>query len=249
MNPVIVIPTFVSARRRKDGGSILTTYDHMTPISQPGEARPVPQLAAEGARHRPDSRAGCQRAHHREPSGGKSAGHGVPVPRTQRRGGGRAGWPSSSSAWSSWVWASWQRKWACPGTEPFATWGCWSSRRTRSASTRWCSWTTTKWWTTPTSCSAPCTGWENSPKRASLSWPRPATTSIPTDRTCRKARTGGTTISGSRARRSTSGSRRPCTAHACPVQTMCAAAAWLLHKEAFRRVSFDPWIPRGEDLD
>ncbi len=37
MNPVIVIPTFVSARRRKDGGSILTTYDHMTPISQPGE--------------------------------------------------------------------------------------------------------------------------------------------------------------------------------------------------------------------
>ena len=91
MNPVIVIPTFVSARRRKDGGSILTTYDHMTPISQPGEARPVPQVAAEGARHRPDSRAGCQRAHHREPSGGKSAGHGVPVPRTQRRGGGRAG--------------------------------------------------------------------------------------------------------------------------------------------------------------
>ena len=27
MNPVIVIPTFVSARRRKEGGSVLTTYD------------------------------------------------------------------------------------------------------------------------------------------------------------------------------------------------------------------------------
>lgn len=37
MNPVIVIPTYVSARRRKDGGSVLTAYDHMTPISQQGE--------------------------------------------------------------------------------------------------------------------------------------------------------------------------------------------------------------------
>lgn len=37
MNPVIVIPTFISARRRKEGGNILTTYDHTTPLSQPGE--------------------------------------------------------------------------------------------------------------------------------------------------------------------------------------------------------------------
>ncbi|MCL2889353.1 MAG: glycosyltransferase family 2 protein [Eggerthellaceae bacterium] len=37
MNPVIVIPSYVSARRRKEGGSILTTYDHTTPLSQPGE--------------------------------------------------------------------------------------------------------------------------------------------------------------------------------------------------------------------
>lgn len=37
MNPVIVIPTFVSARRRKEGGSLLTTYDHTTPIAQSGE--------------------------------------------------------------------------------------------------------------------------------------------------------------------------------------------------------------------
>ena len=37
MNPVIVIPTFVSARRRKEGGGVLTTYDHATPISAPGE--------------------------------------------------------------------------------------------------------------------------------------------------------------------------------------------------------------------
>ena len=43
MNPVIVIPTFVSARRRKEGGSVLTTYDHTTPISQPGE---LPRLLA-----------------------------------------------------------------------------------------------------------------------------------------------------------------------------------------------------------
>ena len=43
MNPVIVIPTFVSARRRREGGSVLTTYDHATPISQPGE---LPRLLA-----------------------------------------------------------------------------------------------------------------------------------------------------------------------------------------------------------
>ena len=43
MNPVIVIPTFVSARRRREGGSVLTTYDHATPISHPGE---LPRLLA-----------------------------------------------------------------------------------------------------------------------------------------------------------------------------------------------------------
>ena len=37
MNPVIVIPTYVSARCRAEGGSLLTTYDHATPISQAGE--------------------------------------------------------------------------------------------------------------------------------------------------------------------------------------------------------------------
>ncbi|MCL1797613.1 MAG: glycosyltransferase family 2 protein [Eggerthellaceae bacterium] len=37
MNPVIVIPTYVSARRRKEGGNVLTTYDHTTPITQLGE--------------------------------------------------------------------------------------------------------------------------------------------------------------------------------------------------------------------
>ncbi len=37
MNPLIVIPTFVSARKRKEGISAHTTYDHPTPLSQPGE--------------------------------------------------------------------------------------------------------------------------------------------------------------------------------------------------------------------
>lgn len=37
MNPVIVIPTFVSARRRKEGKSVISTYDHTTPISKAGE--------------------------------------------------------------------------------------------------------------------------------------------------------------------------------------------------------------------
>lgn len=37
MNPVIVIPTYISARRRKEGGNILTTYDHATPLTQAGE--------------------------------------------------------------------------------------------------------------------------------------------------------------------------------------------------------------------
>ena len=35
MNPVIVIPTFVSPRRRKDSGSVIATYDHTTPLSNP----------------------------------------------------------------------------------------------------------------------------------------------------------------------------------------------------------------------
>lgn len=43
MNPVIIVPTFVSSRRRKDGGSVTTTYDHMTPVSQSGE---LPRLLA-----------------------------------------------------------------------------------------------------------------------------------------------------------------------------------------------------------
>ena len=37
MNPVIIVPTFVSARRQGAGSGVLTTYDHMTPLSQPGE--------------------------------------------------------------------------------------------------------------------------------------------------------------------------------------------------------------------
>lgn len=37
MNPLIVIPTFISARQRKEGGSVLATYDHATPLAQPGE--------------------------------------------------------------------------------------------------------------------------------------------------------------------------------------------------------------------
>ena len=37
MNPVVIIPTFVSARERREGGSIVTTYDHPTPLSQEGE--------------------------------------------------------------------------------------------------------------------------------------------------------------------------------------------------------------------
>lgn len=37
MNPVIVVPTYVSARRRREGGGVLSTYDHMTPLSQQGE--------------------------------------------------------------------------------------------------------------------------------------------------------------------------------------------------------------------
>ena len=37
MIPLIVVPTFVSARKRVGGSSILTTYDHTTPLSQQGE--------------------------------------------------------------------------------------------------------------------------------------------------------------------------------------------------------------------
>ena len=37
MNPVIIIPTYVSARERVDAGPVLSTYDHTTPLSQEGE--------------------------------------------------------------------------------------------------------------------------------------------------------------------------------------------------------------------
>ncbi len=37
MNPVVIIPTFVSSRKRHSGGSILAVYDHATPLTQPGE--------------------------------------------------------------------------------------------------------------------------------------------------------------------------------------------------------------------
>ena len=37
MNPVIIVPTYVSARRRREGGSLLSAYDHMTSLSQQGE--------------------------------------------------------------------------------------------------------------------------------------------------------------------------------------------------------------------
>ncbi len=37
MNPVILIPTYVSARRRSESGSVTTTYDHTTPLQMQGE--------------------------------------------------------------------------------------------------------------------------------------------------------------------------------------------------------------------
>lgn len=37
MNPVIIIPTFISARRRVEAGGVISTYDHATPLSAPGE--------------------------------------------------------------------------------------------------------------------------------------------------------------------------------------------------------------------
>lgn len=37
MNPVVIIPTFVSARRQTEAGSVTGTYDHATPLSGKGE--------------------------------------------------------------------------------------------------------------------------------------------------------------------------------------------------------------------
>lgn len=37
MNPVIVIPTYISSRRNKDNTSLMASYDHATPISGEGE--------------------------------------------------------------------------------------------------------------------------------------------------------------------------------------------------------------------
>ncbi len=37
MNPVIVIPTYIASRRQKENPSLMATYDHATPISGQGE--------------------------------------------------------------------------------------------------------------------------------------------------------------------------------------------------------------------
>lgn len=37
MNPVVIIPTFVSSRVERQAGSIVEVYDHMTPLSREGE--------------------------------------------------------------------------------------------------------------------------------------------------------------------------------------------------------------------
>lgn len=37
MIPLIVIPTFVSARKRRESANVIATYDHTTPLSQQGE--------------------------------------------------------------------------------------------------------------------------------------------------------------------------------------------------------------------
>lgn len=37
MNPLVIVPVFISSRNKKQGDSILTTYDHATPMSQIGE--------------------------------------------------------------------------------------------------------------------------------------------------------------------------------------------------------------------
>lgn len=37
MNPVIIIPTYISSRRQKENASLMATYDHATPVSSQGE--------------------------------------------------------------------------------------------------------------------------------------------------------------------------------------------------------------------
>ena len=37
MNPAIIIPTYYSSRKQKDNASLMATYDHTTPVTQPGE--------------------------------------------------------------------------------------------------------------------------------------------------------------------------------------------------------------------
>lgn len=37
MTPVVIVPVFISSRNKKEGDSILTTYDHTTAMSQVGE--------------------------------------------------------------------------------------------------------------------------------------------------------------------------------------------------------------------
>ena len=37
MQPVVIIPTFIAGRRHRPGSNAIATYDHVTPLGDPGE--------------------------------------------------------------------------------------------------------------------------------------------------------------------------------------------------------------------
>ena len=126
MNPVIVVPTFVSARRRKATAAACSPPT-TTPrrISQPGE---LPRLLCSRCRRcAASARSSCSwSASRRIEDAGRPrrcSRRCSRFPIAQHRWWlARPSWRSSSSAWSSWAWASSRRRWAFPATVPCATW-------------------------------------------------------------------------------------------------------------------------------
>ena len=176
MNPVIIIPTFISARRRKEGGSLLTTYDHTTPISQPGE---LPRLLHSLQKVRGIGQIVILVAS--EPSIENQAAEKVQIAAAQ--------YPSLNIAVvGAPELALVQQRMEQLGlgklSKEIGLSGYGAIRNS----------------TTPTSCKKQFMAWGNSQRRAFPFWRRRATTSTPRARFCRRARTSGTTISGSRAK-------------------------------------------------
>ena len=216
MNPVIVIPTFVSARRRKEGGSVLTTYDHATPISQPGE---LPRLLASLQKVRGAGQIIVLVVS--EPSIENQAAEKVQsvVSRFPSLNTVVVGAPELAliqQRMEQLGLGKLQKEIGLSGYGAVRNLGLVMADVLGFDSVVFLD--DDEVVDDADFLQKAMYGWASSRRRAFPSWPRPASTSIPKAPTCRRARTSGTTISGSRERPSTNGSRSHARPSSFPIE-------------------------------